>query len=80
MVTLHQIVGELFDCMSTRPIFAFCSVPEIAGDVTSGTTVEDVGIDARYCRLNRSRDIRPAHFVSKNEQRLMSPVAMWRFA
>ena len=46
---------------------AFCSQQEAADDVISGVAFKYVGMDVRvkFCdyRLNRSRDIRAAHFA-----------------
>ena len=47
--------------------------PELVNDVINGVTEEQVGVDVRVnfvdSKLNRSRDIRAAHFVMDDDER-----------
>ena len=48
--------------------FSIYSWPEVAGDVTSGEDVKDIGIDVQVkfgdSRSNHSRIMRPSHFMA----------------
>ena len=82
------MVAELFESFPASPVLrtfvqyliAFCSRLERATDALSSRYIEQVcvGVHVKPCdsRSNDSRDIRAAHFVMDDDERMMRTQAV----